>query len=239
VSWLEKQLKITHMSDWYKVSHKVSNRIFNLKNNNIKDLLTVVPSTFIRTYNLPQLLSTTYPEYVWLPWKFNKCPNKFWGNIHNQRKFLEWATKELNIKEKSDWYKVSARDLQDIGGASLLIEYNGSPSQLLNEVYPEYDWLPWKFVNTPNHIWTSEKTAQKFLEWAGTKLGVKEYKDWLNIPTKDIAELGYHGNIRDLLVLAYPQHSWEFNQKPNTSFYKKSQHLLKSHLKALFPKEGM
>jgi hypothetical protein len=56
-----------------------------------------------------RLLSTLYPEYDWLPWKFDRCPNKFWENVNNQRKFMEWATKELNIKDMSDWYTVSVK----------------------------------------------------------------------------------------------------------------------------------
>jgi hypothetical protein len=50
-----------------------------------------------------------YPEYNWLPWKFVKSPNNFWDNMQNQRKFMDWASKELKIAEKSDWYKVAEK----------------------------------------------------------------------------------------------------------------------------------
>jgi hypothetical protein len=53
------------------------------------------------------LLSTIYPEYDWLPWKFDKCPQNYWTDVNNQRKFMEWAGKQWNIKELSDWYNVS------------------------------------------------------------------------------------------------------------------------------------
>ena len=52
------------------------------------------------------LLSAAFPEYEWLPWKFNKCPRNFWDDLKNQRKFMDWAGKELGIKDMSDWYKV-------------------------------------------------------------------------------------------------------------------------------------
>jgi hypothetical protein len=48
-----------------------------------------------------------YPEYEWLPWKFDMCPNNFWEDVKNQKRFLDWAGKELKIKEMSDWYKIS------------------------------------------------------------------------------------------------------------------------------------
>ena len=47
-----------------------------------------------------------YPEYDWLPWKFEKCPKKYWHDVKNERKFMDWAGKELNVKEMSDWYNL-------------------------------------------------------------------------------------------------------------------------------------
>ena len=53
------------------------------------------------------LLKVVYPEYEWLPWRFNRCPPEYWSDMGNQQKFMEWAGKELKIKEMNDWYKVS------------------------------------------------------------------------------------------------------------------------------------
>ena len=60
-------------------------------------------------YSIIQLLSSVYPEYEWLPWKFNKAPNKYWENVETHKKFVEWAGKELGIKDLSDWYKVTTK----------------------------------------------------------------------------------------------------------------------------------
>ena len=48
-----------------------------------------------------------YPNFNWLPWKFISTPQNYWKQIENQRKCLDYLTKELNIKEMDDWYKVS------------------------------------------------------------------------------------------------------------------------------------
>jgi hypothetical protein len=48
-----------------------------------------------------------FSEQEWLPWKFTVSPNGYWDDLKNHRKFLDWAEKQLNIKEKSDWYKIS------------------------------------------------------------------------------------------------------------------------------------
>ena len=57
--------------------------------------------------SLSKLLANVYPEYEWLPWRFSKCPQNYWGDVNNQKKFVNWAGKELKIKELSDWYKVT------------------------------------------------------------------------------------------------------------------------------------
>ena len=65
---------------------------------------------FVSTYfngSLYQALSSAYPEYEWLPWRFVNTPLKFWEDKNNQIKFMEWAGKQLKIKELNDWYHVS------------------------------------------------------------------------------------------------------------------------------------
>jgi hypothetical protein len=60
------------------------------------------------------MLSAMYPEKEWSPSKFSKCPfdthaPHFWESHTNQRMFLEWAGKQLGIKELSDWYNVTKK----------------------------------------------------------------------------------------------------------------------------------
>ena len=55
---------------------------------------------------LYEYLRSKYPDHDWLPWKFGNVPHHFWADLKNQRKFMDWAGKELNIKEMSDWYKI-------------------------------------------------------------------------------------------------------------------------------------
>ena len=56
---------------------------------------------------LYKLLYSVYPEYEWLPWKFNVRPRNFWEDTKTKKKFVEWAGKELKINELSDWYKIT------------------------------------------------------------------------------------------------------------------------------------
>jgi hypothetical protein len=54
------------------------------------------------------LITSVFPEYYLLPWKFVKLQSNYWSSVENQRKFMEWAAKELNIKKPSDWYSITS-----------------------------------------------------------------------------------------------------------------------------------
>ena len=66
----------------------------------------------------------------------------------------------------------------------LYLYHNESIYSLLSTLYPEYDWLPWKFAKTPKNYWDSDKNKRKFFDWAGKQLGVKNVEDWNNITSK-------------------------------------------------------
>jgi hypothetical protein len=53
------------------------------------------------------MLSTVYPEYKWLPWKFVKTKNNFTKEQSNHKELVDDLGKQLNIKELSDWYKIT------------------------------------------------------------------------------------------------------------------------------------
>ncbi len=50
-----------------------------------------------------------FPDHVWLPWLFNQVPKNFWGDMKNQRNFMDWLGKRLNVKKLDDWYKITGK----------------------------------------------------------------------------------------------------------------------------------
>ena len=52
---------------------------------------------------------------------------------------------------------------------------------MLAAVYPDYEWLLWKFGILPKQFRNDETNARKFLEWAGKQLGVQDLDDWNKI----------------------------------------------------------
>ena len=103
---IAKEFNFTQLSDWYKLSAKV---LHNIVKPHRKDFQSKVgnelSSQFITSPY--RLLSSSYPEYDWLPWKFSTTPRNFWSNLKNQKKFVEWAAKEFQIQDMNDWYKIS------------------------------------------------------------------------------------------------------------------------------------
>lgn len=194
-----------------------------------------------------------YPNYEWLPWKFST--HNYWNNIDNQREFLNWAAKQLQIKEMDNWYQITLKDYERLGGRSLLAKYKESPSLLLSSVYKDYEWLPWKFTFPSKYFWKDSKNVRKFMEWAGNQLGITENKDWYNVSKQvllyllnvfqyllkqDLIALNSPRSMskEQLLILAYPEVNWQFNNKSINVQSKKTQAILKSMLKDLFPQEG-
>jgi hypothetical protein len=96
------------MADWYKVSKRVT--FSPLDDTHHKDLYKSGAASILNNkhHSSPSsLLSTVYPDYDWLPWKFYTCPRHYWEDIKNQRKFMDWVGKQLSVQDMSDWYNVS------------------------------------------------------------------------------------------------------------------------------------
>jgi hypothetical protein len=143
------------------------------------------------------MFNELFPEYNWLPWRFVQTPKGYWQNPRSHRKFLDWVATERNITNYEDWYKVtnkvkkqitrylSEQDLIELGGSHILVKlYEGSCYRLLSTVYPEHEWLPWRFETTPRNFWNEPINCRSFLDWAKPKLYIKNDEDWFEIPAK-------------------------------------------------------
>ena len=64
--------------------------------------------------SLYSTLKSIYPNYEWIPWKFQQTPKNFWSNIENQRKYFHWLSNQLNIKSNEDWYNIKLEQIDSI-----------------------------------------------------------------------------------------------------------------------------
>ena len=96
INWIAKELKIESMDQWYQL------RADDYVKNGGRDLMNI--------YKTPlKLLSTLFPDYPWLPWRFGFVQKGYWENPENRKLFVEWLYKELNLQSLDDWYKVTEK----------------------------------------------------------------------------------------------------------------------------------
>lgn len=136
---LGKKLGIKTHSEWYGVPHT------NLSESSIRKTLNLPQETFNGGKQLwiSDLLETAYPEFIWLPWKFD-LPKQYWDLKHNLRKAFDALASELGIRSQQDWYSISLQQ-DDAIHWRLIAPYNRSVVRALSDVYPQYEWHPWKF----------------------------------------------------------------------------------------------
>ena len=83
-------------------------------------------------------------------------------------------------------FVIISKDFVENSGAGLLSKYQGSPSKLLEAIFPQDDWKLWLFEETPKGFWADVKNHRNFLEWLGNKLEFKNKEDWYKL-TREVA----------------------------------------------------
>lgn len=114
------KLKIKKPSDW----GTVTNQIFcalggtSLLSYHKGSLLLCLKSVYKGFFHLLRL-TTNLPEIEWqVKWfpKVRRFPKRYWNSIENCKKFLEDVALSSNIKEMSDWRKISNAFIRTRGG---------------------------------------------------------------------------------------------------------------------------
>lgn len=158
VEWLSQELKIEQLDSWYDVSvetvaEKGGAMLLEQQHHN----------------SLFRLLRTVYPDHNWLSWKFrgNSMEDEtFWESIENQKEYLEWLRTKTGVKDMEDWYDVTLQQITEHGGAPLLAKYNNSIGHVLTAIYPDYEWVHWKFPGyLPDEWWYNGKNLRTFMQW--------------------------------------------------------------------------
>jgi hypothetical protein len=71
---------------------------------------------------------------------------RFYSTVDDRQLFNELG-KKIGIKKYEDWYNFQTADLvPKIGTSFFQYKHDGSLFKALNHIYPEYPWLPWKFI---------------------------------------------------------------------------------------------
>jgi hypothetical protein len=82
------------------------------------------------------VLQAVYPQHAWEQEKFVKVPRNYWSSLANVKNFVLKVGSEFNVREPSDWLKVSVEEFIERGGGGLLSRYS-SLKRVLATVYPD------------------------------------------------------------------------------------------------------
>lgn len=142
---LAKKLNLKEFDDWYQVSKDEiiehgGGGLLKLKYDG--DHVQMIKNIFQKDF---QFLSYRFRT------KKNHPETCHWDDIHIQRYFMDSLAASLKIRNLDEWYNISAKQLENFGGCSLLNMYGRSISTLLQSVYPEHAWEDrrWK-VSSPS-----------------------------------------------------------------------------------------
>lgn len=204
MQWLEKQLGIETLSDWYRISKE--------------DFLRHGGSGMMSLFRCPsRAVKATFPDHEWVPWFFVEIPHGYFADPTNRRLYMDWLGKRLGFQKPEDWYAVTHRTFEENAGQYILQHYYGqSPVAALREYYPDYDWKPWFFAFPGSKFWKKPENRRQYLDWLGRELGFATPEDWKNLRHDHL--LNNHGTTllkfyRRSLAIAMreylPGHEWE------------------------------
>ena len=217
MNWLGKHLGFITIDCWYKLTGEMVR-----KNKGI--------ALIKRHYNnsVIQLLKGVFPEHTFHEWKFCRTSVGFWQDIENQRDYMDWLGDILKYKKKEDWYQFDKHKIINNYGAGLFSKYyNGSPIQLLKAVYPESEWLPWRFDGAPHVIWNEKSNQIAYMNWLGNILGISQPDDWYRVTCYAIRK-NYGGTLLDtyynsspiqLLRAVFDEIEWALTVSRNSDKY--------------------
>jgi len=98
-----------------------------------------------------------------------KAPFSFW-NSETEKSFFDWLGKQLKFNSLDEWYKITAGVIGKFGGSGALGNHNNSPLQALQAIYPEHNWIPWKFNTVPRSYWENLQNQKSFFDWVAIQL---------------------------------------------------------------------
>jgi len=203
-NWLGERLGYKNMDDWYQINQ-------TLIHDNCGGLLNKYSGSPLR------FLEGVFPDAEWLPWKFYMSSHGTWDDIENHIKYANWLGETLGYKNMDDWYQITGTLISDnCGGGLLASKYSGSPLMFLKGVFPDVEWLPWKFGVTQNGYWNTIENHIKYANWLGETLGYKNMDDWYQINQRLIHDncgcglLNKYRSSPKLFVMSvYPEHTWD------------------------------
>lgn len=163
---IAKTLNYQKMEDWYGLTRKI--------------VMDVGFYSLIKYYKQsPSKIVMDNFDYDFKPWLFINTPRKFWMDEKNIIDYGKWIEEKFDISSPDGWYNLYGQCLQD--NSCYISLY-----KITKIMYPNYDFKPWLFKDSPSNIWKSVETRKDYFNWVSKKLGVQSPEDWYQITGKDL-----------------------------------------------------
>jgi len=153
--------------------------------------------------------------------------------------FLEYCKTQLDINKMEDWYKISRRQIKELGGKGLFSVYENL-GKALSFAYPQEKWVMGRFIQCAHNVWRDQKNVRDFFDFCEKELYIECKEDWYRVSLVQISILGgvarYFGGLGKALKIAYPDYPWNLSRFLSSEKGRKiSQRWLKVLLSKLLP----
>ena len=185
-----------------------------------------------------------------VPKTSNRYETGHWDILENQRKFFINTAEALKFEKIEDLVRLTQREINSLGGSSILSKYKGNLLLSLQTIFPDKKWDSFARASQPNHFWDKIENQKEFLEYLFKKFGFKTLDDWYSVKILDVKKNGgssllrkYKGSLWTMLKELYPDYNWDLNylsSKPR-NYWKSIENqrqlfdLLKEKLKIISP----
>jgi len=212
MDWLGQRLGFTHLEDWYPVTlkHFTANRGTGLLHR-----FSDSPMAALKDYR---------PDHEWLEWRFRKVPGRFWQQRINRRRYLKWLGQQLGFRQQKDWYQLTRHHLEARHGRRLLSLFKSSPLAIMQDCFPQQQWLEWRFCQVPGRFWRNPRNRHRCMNWLGKQLRIRRLEDWYQVSPQQFRKCDGGGLLAwfeesPSAVLKdyrphYPWLEWRFSQVP-------------------------
>jgi len=161
--WLGTKLKYEKEEDWYSLTPSL------LVKYNGKSIFKKYK------YEVIRFVQTHLPHHSFTPWRFSK-PFGFWKNEKTHKLFLSWVEEEI-ISIPQDWFKMTRKKLEELGGHASLKHFNTSTTSLITSQYPEFSFKAWRFPRLSSHFLSCKKSKKELREYIQSSTVVVRKKD--------------------------------------------------------------
>jgi len=182
---------------------------------------------------VPELISSNYPEFAFLPWKFAQMPSGYWQQIANRRSYVTWLMNVVGAKSPED---LRNHHFEENNGFGLLRAYHRSPSEIRKSLVEDsrsgvaaaaqnlVSDRPEVFAWRKKRIWDNIENHKLYAEWLAKKLGILRdslsptfMERWYSVSLKDFSTYGggallnmhYKDSPYLFLKAVYPDMAWE------------------------------